>query len=771
MREVATLSDEALERIDELGKGVLGVSRNLGTDATEATGALYQALSAGVPTDNAISFLEVASKAAIGGVTDTETAVDGLTTVMNAFSNQNVDAQKAADVMFATVKAGKTDFAQLSSSMFQVAPIANTLGVRFEEVGAGLATLTAQGTPTSVAATQMRSAMQSLVKPSEDLTKIFQEAGYESGEAAIAQLGFAGTAGIVREATGGSVAEMTKLLGSVEAVNAILGTTGPNADLFAGNLENMNNAAGSADKAFEVMADSFEHQWGKLTNTLNVLMIEIGTKLLPVITPLIEALGTHLLAAVDSLMPVFDALMNVFSGTEGSAGELKTALEAAFGPEVTAFILGVGETIGQFATVIVNDVVPAAVEFAGFLRETLIPVIESVAQFIGDNVIPAIETVAGLFQNEASDAVNQFGVGLDVLLTQLQPVFDALAKFWTEVEPLLLPAIENIGRIMGETFEGIQTVVVTVVGKIEEVIATLVEAWNTNFLGIQDVATTVFEVIGAAVAVFWELLTGAFKAGLQILAGDWDGAWTTLQETAASVRAIIEEAVSGFVANIQTWFATLQTQLATIAENIRKAVVDKFNELVTGAREKFTELVEMGLQKAQDLLRNISDEIGKLPGRVTTFLGTVVSTFRTTLTSLATSAVTWGADIVKGLIGGLLGQLDNLKNAAGDIAGAILDKIPNPFNFGSPSKLTTQWGEWIGEGMAAGLRNTTPMVAQASGRLGAAAVPVTHNHNSFNLGGITVQGGSTSAQTVDEIWREMERRANRAGFSLARGMA
>jgi TP901 family phage tail tape measure protein len=290
MREVATLTPDVADNLDAMKSDVLELSRTLGVDAVEATGALYQAISAGVPADNAISFLEIASKAAIGGVTDTETAVDGLSTVMNAFASQNIDAQRAADVMFATVKAGKTDFSQLSASMFQVAPLANAAGVSFEEVSAGLATLTAQGTPTTVATTQLRAAIQGLTKPSDELTAIFQDAGFASGELAVQQLGLSGAADVVTKATGGSLASMTKLLGSIEGVQAILGITGDNAASFAKNVDGMSKAGGAANAAFEEMEKSTSRNFAKMKAQAQVLMIQIGEKLLPVINKLLEFL-------------------------------------------------------------------------------------------------------------------------------------------------------------------------------------------------------------------------------------------------------------------------------------------------------------------------------------------------------------------------------------------------------------------------------------------------------------------------------------------------
>ena len=290
MREVATLTPEVAENLDAVKKDVLDLSKSLGIDAVEATGALYQAISAGVPTDNAISFLEIASKAAIGGVTDTKTAVDGLTTVMNAFAGQNISAQQAADVLFTAVKAGKTDFTQLSDSMFQVAPLASAAGVSFEEIAAALATVTAQGTPTRVATTQLRAAIQGLTKPSDDLTAIFRRQGFESGELAVQQLGLAGAAQIVTDATGGSISGMTALLGSIEGVQAILGITGDNAESFARNVDNMGKAGGAAQKAFEEMEKSTSRQFEKMTKKMQVMGIELGTRLLPYVNRLLDAI-------------------------------------------------------------------------------------------------------------------------------------------------------------------------------------------------------------------------------------------------------------------------------------------------------------------------------------------------------------------------------------------------------------------------------------------------------------------------------------------------
>ncbi len=292
MREVVTLTgdtgDEAEKTFTAMKSLVSGVSSEFGVAQETLTKGLYQALSAGVPKDNALEFMQVATKASIAGVTDVDTAVDGLTTVINAFGLEIGDASSVADAMFAAVKGGKTTFDELSSSLFNVAPSAAAAGAEFTEVAAAIATLTASGVPTSVATNQIKAAFVALSKPSKELNALFQDLGFESGEAAIAQEGLQFAMDAVFEASNGSAAEMKRLLGRQEAVNAINVLSGTSAGKFADELERQAGAAGSVDDAFQEIDKNrgIEKQAVAFEN----MSIAIGDVLLPImqaITPVI----------------------------------------------------------------------------------------------------------------------------------------------------------------------------------------------------------------------------------------------------------------------------------------------------------------------------------------------------------------------------------------------------------------------------------------------------------------------------------------------------
>jgi TP901 family phage tail tape measure protein len=289
LREVVTLTgdtgDAANATFGEFQTLVAGLSKEFGIAQGVLTGGLYQAISAGVPKDNVLEFMQVASQAAIAGVTDVETAVDGLTTIINAFGLDTAETQAVADSMFAAVKGGKTNFEELSASLFNVGPAAAAAGVSFEEVNAAIATMTAAGVPTAQATTQIRAAMVGLQKPSKELDAIFQALGYDSAQLAIESEGLGFALDAVKDASNGSNGQLQTLLGSVEAVSAVNILAGTGAGKFADELERQNDAAGSVQDAFDEIDKSrvLERQAIAYQN----MGIAIGNVLIPVMEVLV----------------------------------------------------------------------------------------------------------------------------------------------------------------------------------------------------------------------------------------------------------------------------------------------------------------------------------------------------------------------------------------------------------------------------------------------------------------------------------------------------
>ena len=290
MNEVFTLLPGVSEKaMGEMTGQVKDFAKEFGILPNEAVPALYSALSAGVPQDNVFEFMEVAAKAAKGGVTTLETAVDGITSVVNAYGDEVITATEASDYMFTAVRLGKTTFEELSNSISMVTPIAVAAGVGMDEVSASIAVLTASGVPTATAATQIKGAIAELSREGSKADTVFRELSGESFAQFIENGGSMGDAFQMMNDhavdTGGSVLDM---FGRVEAGAAVLSLAKEDGEAYAETLEEMQGAAGATDAAFDVMSKGLQEQFNKIKAAFAVLMIDIGEKLAPVVRKAIE---------------------------------------------------------------------------------------------------------------------------------------------------------------------------------------------------------------------------------------------------------------------------------------------------------------------------------------------------------------------------------------------------------------------------------------------------------------------------------------------------
>lgn len=273
----------AQQSFQQMSAGVRELAVRMGVDAVDAAKGLYQTISAGVPAGKAaFDVLEVASKAAVGGMTDTSTAVDGLTTVLNAFGLEAKDAGAISDQMFQTVNVGKITFAQLSKEVGQVAPIAHAAGLEFKDVGGFIANATQQGISAGEAVASLRQILQAFIRPSAEAQDVARLLGIQFNEATLKSRGLQGALDYVAAAAKGDKEAMAILFGDVNAVNGVFASTGQNAGKLSAAMDTVEQSTGAADAAFATMNEGVERNGERMLAKFNDLKLSLGEKLLPV---------------------------------------------------------------------------------------------------------------------------------------------------------------------------------------------------------------------------------------------------------------------------------------------------------------------------------------------------------------------------------------------------------------------------------------------------------------------------------------------------------
>jgi TP901 family phage tail tape measure protein len=555
--EVVTLTGEVGPAADktfaQFKGGVRDLSGELGIAQGVLTKGLYQALSSGVPRENVFQFLEVAGKAAIGGVTDTETAVDGLSTVINAFGLSSDDAGRVADSLFTTVKGGKTTFKQLSDSLFQVAPLASAAGVGFEEVNAAMAALTVQGTPTAVATTQVRAALQGLLKPSAELDKIYQDAGYKNAADALEQ-DLGGALDIVRDATGGNIGELTKLVGSMEGVQAILGLTGDNSARFTGELDKQAKSVGALDDAF---GEVDKHRsLDRLKVTGENLAIAFGDALLPTLTDL-----------ADKIVPLLNKFGDLDSGQQKMIVGAGLAV-AALGPLLT--VLGnVTKAVGGLGR---------GVRGAASGLGTLLGVGDKTSPFVlgWRKASSALETVR-LKALYAKDGVVNMAKGIGSAVANGARAFASLVANAARATASVVASIAR--QVASWVVMGAQSLIHA---------AKVAAAW---VISMGPIALVIAAVVALVVAIVknWDSIKAAIGAAAEWVKAKLAAAWGAIKTAASAAWSFIKGVIAGGLNFIKTLFLNFTgpgllikhwDKIKDTAAGVVRFLKDRFNDFV-----------------------------------------------------------------------------------------------------------------------------------------------------------------------------------------------
>lgn len=177
MQEVFTLlPNRSKELENELTKGIRNISAELGYLTEETIPALYQALSAGVPEENAIAAVELAAKAAKAGAADLESTMRIGMAVVNAYGGEIYSLENAYDLIFQLVDKGVPRLQDWGNSLQDVISIASEARTPFEDIVAALAVMTRQGDSAAESAELLGFILMQMQIEGTSAAKAFMEA-------------------------------------------------------------------------------------------------------------------------------------------------------------------------------------------------------------------------------------------------------------------------------------------------------------------------------------------------------------------------------------------------------------------------------------------------------------------------------------------------------------------------------------------------------------------------------------------------------------------
>ena len=325
---VATIADTSQKSLSSISKEVRTYSNETGEAASDMAEATYQAISASVNTADAAAFAGTATKLAVGGFTSATTAVDVLTTAINAYGLAASDATQLSDYLITTQNLGKTSVDQLAQSVGKVIPLASAYNVQMDNLSSAYAVLTANGIATAESGTYLKSMLNELGDTGSDVSEVLlnstgktfaqlMEQGYSLGDV-MAMLG---------DAVDGDSTAFNALWSSTEAGIGALSLFNAGADKYNSVLDSMRTSAGATEKAYSTMADTTDKSKQRMENSFNNLKISVGDVLNPALTQVYEGF-TSVFAGMSDFVDEYPAVVAAISAIAVGVGGFTGALAA-----------------------------------------------------------------------------------------------------------------------------------------------------------------------------------------------------------------------------------------------------------------------------------------------------------------------------------------------------------------------------------------------------------------------------------------------------------
>jgi len=735
MAKMSTLFDTTKVNVGTLSKEFIGLSNETGKSATELAEAGYQALSASVPIEKLGGFVKTSANLAKVGFTDTATAVDVMTTAINAYGMETEDADKIANNLVRTQNLGKTTVNELASSMGKIIPTASSMNVNLDNLCTAYVSLTKQGIATAEATTYTNSMLNEMGDSGTTVGGILKDQTGKSFQELMADGNSLGDVlAILQNYANETGTNFNELWGSAEAGKAAIALLNGGADEFNSTLAEMGGTTDLIGEGLEKL-DTPAAKVSKALNQVKNSGIELGSAFLNALIP-----------TITTVADIVERATTWFSGLDdGTKTVIATvmALVAALSP---VFIVG-GKIISGIGSIItiISSIAGVVSSVIGFVTGTVIPAIGAVVAAVGWIPIAIAGVIAGivLLWNKcewfreaviaiweavkaaaiaAWSAIKDFLISLWDEIAQLgKTVFEGLASFlsscWQEIQTMFAAVLSAISTLFTTVWNGIKTVVTTVGtaiqsfltttwNAIKSIISTVLKAIQTTFTTVWNVIKTVIMTVVNAIKSFittaWNAIkstiTNVLNAIKSVVTSVWNGIKSVVTSIINSLKSFITSAfntiktvianVSNSIKNVvSTVWNAIKSTISTILNGIKAVVSNVWNTIKTTV-STVSNAIKTVISTAWNAIKTVvTTVVGSIQNFITTAWNTIKSVVVTAMNAIQSVASNvWNGvkDTISNVINGIRTTISNglegAKNVAANVLGAIKDKFSSIFD-------------------------------------------------------------------------------------------
>ncbi len=633
---IADTSEKTGVPIEKLEEQIKNLSDQTGISASEIADNVYNAISAGQETGDAVNFVSNATKLATAGFADSGASLDLLTTIMNAYGMSAEEVAHVSDVLINTQNLGKTTVAELSSAMGKVIPTANASSVSLENLAAGYSIMTANGIATAESTTYMNSMLNELSKSGTTASDTIKEkTGKSFQELMQGGASLADVLAILQEEAEANGLAMGDMFGSAEAGKAALVLLKDGADGFNETLDSMQNCTGATDEAFGKL-DTTSRSIKIALNELKNTAIELGATILEMVMPYVQ-----------QILEKVKTFTTWFKNLDDSQKQLIVkigALVAALAPALIMsgkFISGIGKLTSGFGGLIskIGGVIPKLGGLKGAIAAIASPVgivVAAIGALVAafvyfyktndefrEKVNSAVEKVKESFQSmieKVKPLLEQFKVAFDNLMIALQPVFQFIIDGILKIVDGIMAAMPSIISAITNAVDFVTNIVNAVIallhGDFDGFFSYISAALQNAVDFVMNILTALGTFLSSLFSGIWETIVGIFQGVGQWFSDRFNEAYTGICNIFSTIGQWFAARwmdIQNALATVATWFGTMFTNAVTAVHNAFSAIGQWFGARWTEIKNVFSTVASFFREKFNAAAAAVKNAFSSIP--------------------------------------------------------------------------------------------------------------------------------------------------------------
>lgn len=311
--------------------------------------------------------------------------------------------------------------------------------------------------------------------------------------------------------------------------------------------------------------------WMQLSGTLWTSVLQIASSILPLLVQGFQTIFPVILSVINAVLPIIIQLIGSFSGilvsiVQNALPILVQMIQLAFPlilsivqqalPIVLQLIQLLGSSIGQIAVQVLPLILSAVQQVFPIIKQVIMAVLPIVAQLL---------TVAATIILQLAQAA------LPILIQVVQQVFPQIMQIIQAVLPIVVSLLQFLANIITTVVIPAIRFILNIVTAVFPVVLSIIQVALKNIIAIIEGA---IGIIMGIVKVFKGLFTGNFRMM-------WDG----VKQIFSSAVGMVKKLVSNMGSAITDRWLYIKNKVALLALDLRQKVMDRFNDLVEGAKK------------------------------------------------------------------------------------------------------------------------------------------------------------------------------------------